>query len=60
MSVLERTREIGVLRSLGWQRRRVLVMVLKESLLLGTVGGVCGIPLGLGYSQYHAACEVLP
>ncbi len=48
MSVLERTREIGVLRSLGWRRRRVLGMILKESLLLGTVGGVCGIPIGLG------------
>jgi len=48
MSVLERTREIGVLRSLGWRRRRVLGMVLKESLILGMIGGVCGIPLGLG------------
>jgi len=48
MSVLERTREIGVLRSLGWRRRRVLGMILKESLVLGTVGGVCGVPLGLG------------
>jgi len=48
MSVLERTREIGVLRSLGWRRRRVLGMVLKESLILGTIGGICGIPLGLG------------
>jgi ABC-type antimicrobial peptide transport system permease subunit len=48
MSVLERTREIGVLRSLGWRRRQVLEMILKESLVLGAVGGVCGIPLGLG------------
>ncbi|MBL7064699.1 MAG: ABC transporter permease [Anaerolineae bacterium] len=48
MSVLERTREIGVLRSLGWRRRQVLGMILKESLVLGMVGGVCGIPLGLG------------
>ena len=48
MSVLERTREIGVLRSLGWRRRRVLGMILKESLALGAIGGVCGIPLGLG------------
>jgi putative ABC transport system permease protein len=48
MSVMERTREIGVLRSLGWRRRRVLGMILKESLVLGTVGGVCGIPIGLG------------
>ncbi|MFQ6101051.1 MAG: ABC transporter permease [Anaerolineae bacterium] len=48
MSVLERTREIGVLRSLGWRRRKVLGMILQESLVLGIVGGVCGIPLGLG------------
>ena len=48
MSVLERTREIGVLRSLGWRRQRVLGMILKESLVLGVIGGMCGIPLGLG------------
>jgi ABC-type antimicrobial peptide transport system permease subunit len=48
MSVLERTREIGVLRALGWRRRGVLGMILQESLVLGTIGGTCGIPLGLG------------
>ena len=48
MSVLERTREIGVLRALGWRRRRVLGMILQEALTLGTVGGVFGILLGMG------------
>jgi len=48
MSVLERTREIGVLRSLGWRGRQVMGMILRESLVLGAVGGLCGIPLGLG------------
>ncbi len=48
MSVLERTREIGVLRSLGWRRRQVIGMILAEALVLGTVGGVCGILLGIG------------
>ncbi|MFW6135708.1 MAG: ABC transporter permease [Chloroflexota bacterium] len=48
MSVLERTREIGVLRALGWHKRQVLGMILRESLLLGAVGGMCGIVLGLG------------
>jgi ABC-type antimicrobial peptide transport system permease subunit len=43
MSVYERTREIGVLRALGWQRRGVLVLILKEALLLGILGGVVGI-----------------
>ncbi len=51
MSVLERTREIGVLRALGWRRRRVLGMILRESLILGAVGGACGILLGLGLSR---------
>ena len=48
MSVLERTREIGVLRALGWRRRQVVGMILQEALALGAVGGVCGIILGLG------------
>jgi len=48
MSVLERTGEIGVLRALGWRRRRVLGTILQESLILGAIGGVCGIFLGFG------------
>ncbi len=47
MSVLERTREIGVLRSLGWRRWQVMGIFLRESLVLGIKGGLCGIPLGL-------------
>lgn len=47
MSVLERTREIGVLRSLGWRRWQVIEMILTEALALGIVGGVCGILLGV-------------
>jgi len=48
MSVLERTREIGVLRALGWRRRRVLGMIINESLLLGLIGGVVGILVAFG------------
>ena len=48
MSVLGRTREIGVLRALGWRRRQVLAMILREAPTLGAVGGGCGILLGLG------------
>jgi ABC-type antimicrobial peptide transport system permease subunit len=51
MSVLERTREIGLLRSLGWRRRQVLSMILRESLILGVLGGLVGILLGLGLGQ---------
>jgi ABC-type lipoprotein release transport system permease subunit len=48
MSVLERTREIGVLRALGWRRRQVVGMILREALVLGLIGGMCGILLGVG------------
>ena len=57
MSVLERTREIGVLRALGWRRRQVLGMILRESLALGVVGGLCGILLGLGIGRLMTLVE---
>jgi ABC-type antimicrobial peptide transport system permease subunit len=43
MSVIERMREIGVLRALGWRRRQVLEMILKESLLLSMLGAMGGV-----------------
>ncbi|MBN1978143.1 MAG: ABC transporter permease [Anaerolineae bacterium] len=48
MSVFERTREIGVLRALGWPRRHVLSMILCESLALSLLGGVLGLVTGVG------------
>jgi ABC-type antimicrobial peptide transport system permease subunit len=46
MAVIERTREIGVLRSVGWSGRRVMTMILGESLLVGLLGGIFGIFIG--------------
>jgi ABC-type antimicrobial peptide transport system permease subunit len=48
MSVFERTREIGVLRALGWRRQAVLAMILRESVLLGLLGGLAGIVISFG------------
>ncbi|RME43601.1 MAG: ABC transporter permease [Chloroflexi bacterium] len=48
MSVFERTREIGVLRALGWRRRRILEQILSESLILGVIGGALGTAVGVG------------
>jgi ABC-type antimicrobial peptide transport system permease subunit len=48
MSVFERTREIGVLRALGWPKRHVLSMILRESLALSLLGGVLGLIVGVG------------
>jgi putative ABC transport system permease protein len=56
MSVYERTREIGVLRALGWRRRGVLGLVLKESMLLGILGGVIGI--GVAYALTYGLMQV--
>jgi ABC-type lipoprotein release transport system permease subunit len=47
MAVFERTREIGVLRALGWRSRGILALILKEAILLGLFGGVVGIVVAM-------------
>ena len=42
MAVFERTAEVGLLRALGWRRRRVLVLILGEALVLGLLGAIVG------------------
>lgn len=42
MSVLERTRELGVLRAIGWTRGRVIRLILGESLVIGLAGSIVG------------------
>jgi putative ABC transport system permease protein len=42
MAVFERTREIGILRALGWRTRRILEMILGEALLLCIISAVVG------------------
>lgn len=46
MSVFERTREIGILRAVGWRRGRVLGLILGESLVLGLLAACAGVVLG--------------
>jgi putative ABC transport system permease protein len=41
-SVFERTHEIGILRAIGWRRRRVFAMVSGEALLLCLLGALIG------------------
>ena len=48
MSVFERTREIGILRALGWKRWQVLVLIQLEAVVLGLGGGFLGIGVGWG------------
>ena len=48
MSVFERTREIGVLRALGWKSGGVMMLIQAESVVLGLVGGMFGLGVGYG------------
>lgn len=48
MTVLERTRELGVLRAIGATRPAVSRTVLAEALALGAIGSALGLPLGYG------------
>jgi len=47
MNVVERTREIGMLRSLGMTRRQIARMILAEAGMMGVVGGVLGLLFGV-------------
>jgi putative ABC transport system permease protein len=51
MSVFERTREIGILRAIGWKTWRVLMLIQVEATVLGFVGGIIGI--GFGWGALH-------
>jgi len=50
-SVLERTREIGVMKAIGAQNKDILTIFLIESGLLGLIGGIAGVLLGIGIGK---------
>ena len=50
VSVIERTREIGVLKALGFKRDNILSIFLTEATMMGVIGGLMGILLGTGIS----------
>ena len=60
VSVMERTREIGVRKALGARRRDILTQVLIESATLSTVGGAFGVVVGISIAMLVAAVSPLP
>src|SRR5580704_14087755 len=48
MSIRERTREVAVLRTLGFTRENILKLLLSESIAIALVGGLIGIALATG------------
>jgi putative ABC transport system permease protein len=48
LSVVERTRELGLLRAIGMRRGQLAQMVAAESVIIAVIGAVLGIAMGLG------------
>lgn len=51
VSLLERTREVGLMKAMGMRSTEVKELFLTESLIMGMIGGVGGICLGLGVGK---------
>ncbi|MDP2839259.1 MAG: ABC transporter permease, partial [Syntrophales bacterium] len=60
LSVRERTREIGIRRSVGAKRHDILYQFLGEAVLLTTAGGLCGFLLGVAASALLQYVEAFP
>jgi putative ABC transport system permease protein len=60
MVVSERTREIGLRKSLGARRRDILWQILTESITLSTFGGMCGTALGFLFAYVISQLTPLP
>ena len=52
MLVSSKTREIGVMRSIGAKRKDVLIIFLLQGMIIGVLGASVGTAVGLGYTYY--------
>ena len=62
MSVFERTREIGVLRAVGWRSSRIAAMIVSEAVGICVLAAVLGLGLGVAASEVfirHSALSSL-
>ena len=50
-SVLERTKEIGIMKAIGARNSSIVLLFLIESALIGLVGGIIGVVLGSGIAK---------
>jgi putative ABC transport system permease protein len=57
LSLFERTREFGLLRAIGWTRRRVVSLLLGEGMVLAVIGAAAGVVLAV---LVTSVLQVLP
>jgi lipoprotein-releasing system permease protein len=48
LSVMEKTKDIGILRAMGASSRRIMMLFVMQGLIVGAAGTAAGIGLGLG------------
>ncbi|MDR2685166.1 MAG: ABC transporter permease [Rickettsiales bacterium] len=51
VSVMERTREIGIRKAIGAKERHIMIQFLSESILISSIGSFTGLVLGVGLAQ---------
>jgi len=64
MSVMERTREIGLLKAIGAKKSAIMEVFIIESCLIGAIGGAIGVTLGLllsfALNYFGAPSQITP
>ena len=58
-SVVERTREIGVLKAVGWTNKKVMTMIIGESLIISLIAAVVGVIVGVGVVEILSTSHLL-
>ena len=60
MSVMERMKEFGILKAIGWKNSHIIQMIMLESVVLSIIGGILGVGLGMGISAFATYYSQVP